>query len=107
MQTAYTIHMGEGPSIRRIISTEVQAGTVDTTVKLNIRSQDCDEYFKPKGEPTVFTSDSVRRSWKRRLRDWSTPIEQEAAFHFNMRRQLFNQYNWRFELNGSLSDPLR
>ena len=99
--------MGEGPSIRRIISTKPVEGSnvPGGRLELEVTITDCDEYFQADGPSRTYNSSAVRRSWKRRMFH-GEPQDGEAIFHFNMRRQLSNQYGWRFELNSSLSDPL-
>lgn len=106
MQTAYIVHMSEGPSIRRIVETK------PTTVKphdgkeleLTIRIWDCDEHFNTKGAPKELTSKSARKSWRRLVRNEPNG---EAHYHFNMRKHLMMNYGWRFEIHPELSDPLR
>jgi hypothetical protein len=106
MQTAYIIHMSEGPSIRRIVSTTPIDDPDESKLKLAISVQDCDEYFRPTGRPVNLTSKAARTSWRKRILK-NEPVDGEANYHFNMRHQLGISYTWRYELNATLSDPLR
>ena len=107
MQTAYVIHMSEGPSIRKIVETTArppydgQEGT-----PLEIAVTEYDDKWEAKGNPVVLRSTTKRKPWGwiNRLLNQST--DDETLYHENLRRQLNAQYNWRFELYPALSDAL-
>lgn len=100
MQTAFVIHMGDGPSIRKIIRTTAEGETITASIF------ECDENFTPKGPAATLVSTAKRKPWKKRLFDWSGPDTPEAIYHHNMRRHYQLNYSWRYELNATLSDPL-
>lgn len=106
MQTAYVIHMSEAPSIRKVITTS-QVGTFhDDVTTLSIAVVECDDKWEAKDNPRVLQSTAKRRPWGWLNRVLNKGMDDETLYHQNLRAQLRDQYNWRFELYPALSDPL-